>query len=74
MSKPYAVNTIVSWKWGDGSAEGKVKEVFTEKVTRTIKGNEVTRNADDDNPAYLIEQDDGDRVLKSHSELSREND
>lgn len=30
----------------------------------------MTRNADADNPAYLIEQDDGSQVLKSESELS----
>lgn len=40
------------------------------QVTRTIKGSEITRNADDANPAYLVRQEDGDRVLKSHSELS----
>ena len=47
-----------------------VQEVLTERVTRTIDGTEVTRDADPDNPAYLIEQEDGDRVLKSESELS----
>ena len=61
----------VSWHWGSGTATGTVAERFTEKVTRTIKGTEVTRDASDDEPAYLIEQDDGDRVLKSESELSK---
>ena len=61
----------VEWNWGNGTGTGTVQESFTEKVTRTIKGNEVTRDADDDNPAYLVEQDDGDRVLKSESELSK---
>ena len=60
----------VSWHWGSGTATGTVTEAFTDKVTRTIKGSEVTRNASDDEPAYLIEQEDGDRVLKSASELS----
>ncbi|MEP0547745.1 MAG: DUF2945 domain-containing protein [Rhodothermales bacterium] len=60
----------VTWNWGSGTATGTVQESFTERVTRTIKGTEVTRDADVDNPAYLIEQDDGDRVLKSESELS----
>ena len=60
----------VVWSWGEGEADGKVQECFTGKVTRTIKGTEVTRNASEDNPAYLIEQDDGDLVLKSASELS----
>ncbi|MBC8131073.1 MAG: DUF2945 domain-containing protein, partial [Rhizobiaceae bacterium] len=35
----------VEWKWGQGTAEGKIAESFTEKVTRTIKGKEITRNA-----------------------------
>ena len=70
MSKTYRKGTKVKWSWGDGNAEGKVVESFTEHVSRTIKGNEVTRDADQDNPAYLIEQSDGSRVLKSHSELS----
>jgi hypothetical protein len=61
----------VEWNWGSGTAAGTVQKSFTERVTRTIKGTEVTRDADDDNPAYLIEQDDGDRVLKSESELSK---
>ena len=60
----------VCWNWASGTASGTVQESFTSRVSRTIKGTEVTRDADADNPAYLIEQDDGDRVLKSESELS----
>jgi hypothetical protein len=69
----FAINTKVSWNWGSGSAEGKVTSRFTEKVTKTIKGTEVTREASSECPAYLIEQDDGDEVLKSHSEVERVN-
>ncbi len=67
----YTKGDTVTWKWGGGTATGTVQESFTERVTRTIKGTEVIRDADADNPAYLIEQDDGDRVLKSESELSK---
>ncbi|WP_295047755.1 DUF2945 domain-containing protein [uncultured Paracoccus sp.] len=67
----FRVGSTVEWDWGQGSATGKVTESFTEPVERTIKGAQVKRNADGDNPAYLIEQDDGGRVLKSHSELHR---
>ncbi|MFC3628903.1 DUF2945 domain-containing protein [Paracoccus angustae] len=63
--------TKVEWDWGTGTATGKITESFTEPVERTIKGTKVKRDADKDNPAYLIEQDDGDRVLKSHSELRK---
>ena len=60
----------VSWSWGANTAHGKIVERFTSKVTRTIKGTTVTREASRKEPAYLIEQDDGDEVLKSRSELS----
>jgi hypothetical protein len=59
----------VSWSWGANTAHGKIVERFTARVTHTIKGTEVTRDASRKEPAYLIEQDDGDRVLKSRSEL-----
>ena len=67
----YDTGTQVEWEWGDGMGTGKVKESYTEKVTKTIKGSEITREASEDEPAYLIEQEDGDEVLKSHSELSK---
>ncbi len=59
----------VKWNWGNGEGTGEVQEKFTSKVTRTINGSEITRDASKDNPAYLIKQEDGDRVLKSESEL-----
>lgn len=65
--------TTVEWEWGNGTATGKVEEIHREKVTRTIEGSEITRNGTDDDPAYLIEQEDGSRVLKSKSEVSRAN-
>ena len=67
----YSKGDKVEWEWGSGSATGKVTDVFTEKVTKTLKGSEITRDASDDEPAYLIEQEDGDEVLKSHSEVSK---
>ena len=60
----------VEWSWGNGTGTGKIVERFTDDVTRKIKGTEVKRTASKDCPAYMIEQDDGDRVLKSHSEVS----
>ncbi|PAP75576.1 DUF2945 domain-containing protein [Rubrivirga marina] len=67
----YSTGDKVQWNWGDGTGTGTVQESFTDRVTRTLQGTEVTRDADDDNPAYLVEQDDGDHVLKSESELSK---
>jgi hypothetical protein len=59
----------VAWDWGKGTAEGKVKSVYRESITKTIKGSEITRNGTAENPAYLIEQEDGTEVLKLKSEL-----
>jgi len=63
--------TKVKWNWGNGTATGEVKETYTEKVTKTIKGSEVTRNGEEGNKALYIKQDDGDHVLKSESEVER---
>lgn len=69
--KHYEVNTEVEWEWGNGSATGNIREKFTNDVERTIKGSSVKREASDSDPAYLIEQDDGSKVLKSHSEITK---
>ncbi|WP_179344005.1 hypervirulence associated TUDOR domain-containing protein [Winogradskyella ursingii] len=63
--------TKVQWDWGNGSAQGKVIDTYTEEVTKTIKGNDVTRKGESGNKALYIEQDDGDKVLKSESEVQR---
>lgn len=70
MSQKFQVNQYVQWNFGNGTAKGQIKESFKKKVTKTIKGTEVTRNATDEEPAYLIEQEDGDQALKSETELS----
>lgn len=71
MTKNYNVGDDVEWDWGSGTAKGKITDRFTDKVTKTIKGNEVTRNASEDEPAFMIEQEDGDEVLKSVTEIRR---
>ena len=63
--------TKVKWKWGNGEAHGKVIETYTKKVTKTIKGTEITRNGESGNKALLIAQSDGDKVLKSENEIER---
>ena len=65
----FSTGTRVKWNWGQGTAEGQIETVYTDDVTRTIKGTEVTRKASEQEPAYYIKQDDGDTVLKSHSEI-----
>ncbi len=63
--------TSIRWSWGSSWAEGTVKEVHRGDVTRTTKGSTVTRHGSDDNPAYVIEQEDGTVVLKLRSEVER---
>ncbi len=63
--------TNVQWDWADSKANGEVQEIFKKEVTKTINGEEITRKASQDNPAYLIKQSDGQRVLKSQSEVER---
>lgn len=63
--------TKVTWQWGQSRAEGKVAEIFHDTVTRSLQGSQITRHGTQDNPAYLIEQDDGSQVLKLSSEVDR---
>lgn len=69
--KSFATNTRVKWQWGNGDGAGKVREVRHETFTRKIKDTEVTRHGTEENPAYLIEMNDGDKVIKLHSELEK---
>ncbi|CDZ28389.1 DUF2945 domain-containing protein [Neorhizobium galegae] len=70
MQKIEIGNEVV-WTWGRSEAKGKVAEKFTSDVERRIKGKTIRRKADADEPAFLIRQNDGDRVLKSESELRK---
>lgn len=67
----YRKGTKVRWNWGSGTGEGKIVETFTDNVERTISGSTIKRKASRREPAYLIEQQDGAKVLKSRSELER---
>lgn len=63
--------TIVKWSWGNGTAKGTVEETYTSKITKKIKGTAITRYGEKGNKALFIEQNDGDYVLKSESEVER---
>lgn len=71
MTEPLKPGTNVSWAWGANRARGRVEQVFTSPVSRTIKGARVRRNASPQKPAYLVTQPNGGYALKSHSELER---
>lgn len=66
----YSVGDRVEWDWGNGTAFGEVQKVYTQKRTLKIKGEDVTRDASEDCPAYRIETEDSE-VLKSHSEVRK---
>ena len=72
IPKAFAPGTDVSWRWGAHVARGRVEQVFTAPVSRTIKGTEVRRKASPENPAYLVTQPRGGYALKSHSEVEVE--
>jgi hypothetical protein len=63
--------STVSWTWGASTATGTVTTVHRQRVTRTIDGATITRNATPEEPTYEIEQEDGSRVLKSATEVHR---
>ncbi len=65
----YRSGQQVAWDWGSGTATGKVKKRFERRVQRTFKGSKIVRKGTADDPAYLITQEDGDKVLKLGSEL-----
>ncbi len=69
MAHAFRTGQKVTWRWGEGAAYGKIAERFERRVSRTIKGARIIRVGTPDNPAYLIEQDDGGKVLKRGSEL-----
>ncbi|WP_156679644.1 DUF2945 domain-containing protein [Sphingomonas profundi] len=70
MANSFKVGQKVTWHWSGSTAEGKVAERFDRKVQRTIKGSKIVRNGSKDDPAYLVEQEDGGKALKLGSELS----
>ncbi len=72
MTTALKPGTDVSWRWGAHVARGRIEQVFTAPVSRTIKGTEVRRNATPGNPAYLVTQARGGYALKSHSEVAVE--
>ena len=72
-SNSFQTNQYVEWNWGNGTGCGQIEERFEREVSRTLQGTEVTKDGTEDNPAYLIKQEDGDKVLKRGSELKAKN-
>ena len=70
FAETIGVGTTVSWSYAGGKGEGKVIKKYTKATTLKLQGSEITRNGTEDNPALLIEQEGGQRVLKLRSEVS----
>lgn len=68
-SNGFQTDPYVKRDWGNGTAKGQIRQRLESEVKRTFKGNEVSRDDSEDNPAYLIEQEEGDEVLKFGSDL-----
>ena len=69
MTKTYSKNDKVKWEWGSGTASGTVETVSFTTTHIQSKGSKITRNGTEDDPAVIIKQDDGTKVLKLASEL-----
>ena len=70
MTETYKKGSKVSWKWGNGKAEGKIEEIYHASVEKLIKNSLIKRNGSEENPAYYISEIDKDaHVLKLKSEL-----
>lgn len=67
----YSEGDEVRWKWGSGYGRGTVQSVFTERTERKIDGETVVREGSEDDPAYYIRVEDGNNVLKLHSEVEK---
>jgi len=70
VSEAFRKGQKVSWKWGAHSAHGHIVERFERRVQRTIEGARIVRRGTSENPAYLVETDEGKRALKRGSELA----
>jgi hypothetical protein len=69
MVAAYPAGTRVHWAPSGGECVGTVKRHFTKRIVRTFKGKKVVCQGDEENPAYLIEKEDGEKLLKPHHEL-----
>lgn len=72
MSTPITKGNVVSWKMGITRHYGRVLDTFTDTVTRTIKGDQITLQGSPEDPILLIEDSMGAEILKAQSEVEVE--
>lgn len=61
----------VVWKWSNGLGHGTVDGVRLERTSIETKGKTIVRNGTPDNPAIIIKDHNGVKVLKLASELDK---
>ena len=70
MSNRFRRGQKIAWNWSGHAAHGHVVERFERRVQRTIEGARVIRCGSENNPAYLVETDEGKKALKLGTELT----
>jgi hypothetical protein len=70
MPGNYQLGDQVEWDWGEGAARGEIAAIHTQNVTKTIDGEEVSREADPGRPAYTVKKEDGGLALVARHEIS----
>ncbi|KAI0287765.1 hypothetical protein BC826DRAFT_1042428 [Russula brevipes] len=68
MSEPLKTGQDVSWKWGSSNVTGKVDEIVHDgqAQVQSNKGNTITRNAREGDPAVKIVRKGNDVVKLAH--------
>lgn len=69
MAQTFRTGTRVRWNWGQGVGRGRIADRFERHVERTIEGALIRRNGSPEDPAFLIDTDNGGQVLKLRSEI-----
>lgn len=64
--------TKVRWLWGKHIGKGRVKQTFSKKVTKKIKGTEITRYGQKENKVLYITNENGEEFLKLENEVERD--
>ena len=61
----------VTWNWAKGTAQGKVVEWSSASLSFVSDGETFFMDGTAENPVYLLEKENGERVLKQLSELNK---
>jgi len=64
-------NAKVKWKWGDKYVKGMVLRSYARRRTLVVGDTTIIRHGRLRNRALLIEQEDGNHVLKLESEVQK---